>query len=87
MSEQLKRDQELLKVLEVSEKEMEQNMLQKADSFGYLYNEHQKEIRATIQKRDEEMAASLNYRDKLWIDSLDMCNSNTIKMYNAQGEF
>ena len=40
-------------------------MLQKADAFGYLYKEHQKEIRATIQKRDEEKEASLNYREKL----------------------
>ena len=23
----------------------------------------------------------------MWIDNLDMCNSNMIKMYNAQGEF
>ena len=23
----------------------------------------------------------------MWIKSLDMCNSNMIKMYNAQGEF
>ena len=66
---------------------MEHNLLQQADAFGYLYKEHQKEIRATIQKRNEEMEASLNYREKLWIDSLDMCNSNMIKMYNAQGEF
>ena len=66
---------------------MEQNLLQKTDAFGYLYKEHRKEIRATIQKRNEEMEASLNYREKLWIDSLDMCNSNMIKMYNAQGEF
>ena len=33
------------------------------------------------------MKASLNYREKLWIDSLDMYNSNMINMYNAQGEF
>ena len=33
------------------------------------------------------MEASLKYREKLWIGSLDMCNSNMIKMYNAQGEF
>ena len=65
---------------------MEQNLLQKADAFGYLYKEHQKEIRATIQKRDEEMEASLNYGEKLRIDNLDMCNSNMIKMYNAHGE-
>ena len=87
INEQLKRDQELLKILEVREKEMEQNLLQKVDAFGYLYKEHQKEIRATIQKREEEMEASLNYREKLWIDSLDMCNSNIIKIYNAQSEF
>ena len=62
---------------------MEHNLLQKVDAFGYLYKEHKKEIRATIQKRDEEMEASLNYREKLWIDSLDMYNSNMIKMYNA----
>ena len=87
INEQLKRDHELLKILKVREKDMEKNLLQNVDAFGYLYKEHQKDIRATIQKRDEEMKASLNYREKLWIDSLDMCNSNMIKMYNAQGEF
>ena len=66
---------------------MEQNILQKADAFGYLYKEHQKEIRAIIQIRDEEMEASHNYKEKLWIESLNMCNSNMIKIYNAQGEF
>ena len=87
INEQLKRDQELLKILEIREKEMEQNLLQKADVFGYLYKEHQKEIRTTIQKRDEELEASLNYREKLWAESLDMVNANMIRMYNAQGEF
>ena len=76
-------DQELLKILEVREKEMEQNILQKVDAFGYLYKEHQKKIRATIQNRDEDMEASLNYREKLWTERLDMVNSNMIKMYNA----
>ena len=52
-----------------------------------MYKEHQKEIKATIQKRDEELEASLNYREKLWTESLDMVNSNMIRMYNAQGEF
>ena len=33
------------------------------------------------------MEASLNYREKLWIDSLDICNSNLENMYNVQGEF
>ena len=66
---------------------MEQNILQKAEAFGYLYKEHQKEIRATIQKRDEELDASVNYMEKLWTESLDMVNANTIIMYNAQGEF
>ena len=62
-------------------------MLQKADAFGYLYKEHQKEIRATIQNRDEEMEASLNYREKLWVEIVNMVNSNMINIYNAQGEF
>ena len=62
-------------------------MLQKAKAFRYLYKEHQKEIRATIQKRDEELEASLNYREKLRTESLDMVNANMIRMYNAQGEF
>ena len=42
------RDQELIKLMEVKEKEMEQNLLQKVEAFGYLYKEHWKEIRATI---------------------------------------
>ena len=32
------------------------------------------------------MEASLNYREKLWTESLGMVNSNMIRMYNAQGE-
>ena len=62
---------------------MEKNLLQKADAFGYLYKAHQKEIRDTIQRRDEEMEASLNYREKLWTESLDICNSNLRNLYNA----
>ena len=65
MSEQLKRDQELLKILEIKEKEMEQNLLQKSDAFRYLYKEHQKEIKATIQRRDEEFEPFLSYMEKL----------------------
>ena len=66
---------------------MEMNMLQKADAFGYLYNEHQKEIRALIEKKDKELEGTLNYREKCWTESLDMINKNLIKMYSAQGEF
>ena len=65
MNEQIKRDEELLKMLEESKKEIEKIFLQKVDGFGYLDKEHQKEIRNTIQRRDEEMEASLNYREKL----------------------
>ena len=66
---------------------MEQNLLQQAYAFGYLYKEHQNEIRVTIQRRDEELESSLNYKEKFWTESLDMVNENMIKMYNAQGEF
>ena len=37
-----------MKVLKVKEKEMEQNILQKEEAYGYLYKEHQMEIRAAI---------------------------------------
>ena len=40
MKDQLMRDQELIKLMEVREKEMAQNLLQKAEAFGYLYKEH-----------------------------------------------
>ena len=33
------------------------------------------------------MKASLNYREKLWTESLDLCKSNLRNKYNAQGEF
>ena len=33
------------------------------------------------------MEATLNYREKCWIESLDMVNKNLIEMYSAQGEF
>ena len=77
----------MLRVLEIREKEIEQNLLQKAYAFGYLYKENQNEIKETIQKRYEKLELTLNYREKLWNDSLDMVNANLIKMYNAQGEF
>ena len=66
---------------------MEQNLLHKAKAFWYLYKEHQKEIRATIQKRDEELESILNYREKLWTESIDPVNQHLVKMYQAQGEF
>ena len=62
-------------------------MLQKENAFGYLYKEHQKGIMLLIEKRDREMEATLNYREKCWTKSLDKVNNNLIKMYSAQGEF
>ena len=66
---------------------MEKNMLQKANAFRYLYKEHHKEIKILIENRDKEMETTLNYKEKLWIESLDMVNNNLIKMYSVQGEF
>ena len=43
---------------------MEKNLLKKADAFGYLYKEHQKEITLPIKKMDKEMEGTLNYREK-----------------------
>ena len=62
---------------------MEQNLLNKAEAFGYLYKEHQKEITAPVQKRDEKLGSTLNYKDKLWTKSIDLVNQNMIKMYQA----
>ena len=81
------RDQELIKLMDVKEKEIEQNLLQKADAFGYLYKEHHKKIKATIYKRDEKLESTLNYGKKLWIESIDLVKQNMVKMYQAQGEF
>ena len=83
VNDQLMRDQELIKLMEVREKEMEQNLLQKAEAFGYLYKEHQKEIKATIQKRDKELESTLHYRKKLWTESIDLVKQNMVKMYQA----
>ena len=58
--------------------------MQKADDFGYLYKEYQKEIKNLIEKRDRYMEATLNYREKLWIESFDMVNNNLIKMYSSK---
>ena len=66
---------------------MEKNLLHNVDAFGYLYKEHQKEIRTLIEKRDKEMKGTLNYREKCWTEILDMVNNNLIKMYSAQSEF
>ena len=87
ISNQLKRNNELLKIMKEREDAMEKNMLQKVDAFGYLYKEHQKEIKLLIEKKDKEMESTLNYREKLWTKSLDIVNNNLIKMYSAQGEF
>ena len=58
--------------------------MQKADDFGYLYKEYQKEIKNLIEKRDRYMEATLNYREKLWTESFDMVNNNLIKMYSSK---
>ena len=43
---------------------VEKNFLHKANAFGYLYKEHQKEIKTLIEKRDKEIEGTLNYREK-----------------------
>ena len=58
VNDQLMRDQELIMIIEVREKEMEKNLLLKPEAFGYLYKEYQKGIKAFIQKRDEELEQS-----------------------------
>ena len=73
----------MLKIIEDREKEIEHNMLQKAYAFGYLYKKHQKDIRVTIQKRDEKLEATLKFREKMWTESLDIINANLLNMYNA----
>ena len=78
--EQLRRASEFFKIMKKKEDVMVKNMLHKADAFGYLYNEHQKEIRLLIEKRDKEMEGTLNYREKCWTEGLDMINNNLIKM-------
>ena len=45
---------------------MEKNMMQKVVAFRNLYKEHKKEIKLLIEKRDKEMEATLNYKEKLW---------------------
>ena len=84
---QLSKDSELIKIMKKREDAMEKNLLQKVDAFGYLYKEHQKEIRLLIEKNDKEMEGTLNYRGKCWTESLDMINNNLIKMYSTHGEF
>ena len=65
----------------------EKNLLQKVDAFGYMYKEHQKELRLLIEKRDKELEGTLNYREMCWNESLDMINNNLLKKYSTQGEF
>ena len=77
------RDSELLKIMKEREDAMEKNLLQKSDAFGYLYKEHQKEIRTLIKKKDKEIKGTLNYREKCWTESLNMINKNLLKMYSA----
>ena len=38
----------MIKIMEVREKEVEKNLFQKAEAFGYLYKEYQKEIKEFI---------------------------------------
>ena len=83
LSDQLRRDSELLKIMKEREDAMEKNLLQKAVAFRYLDKEHQREIRTLIEKRDKEIEGTLNYREKCWIESLDMINRNLLKMYSA----
>ena len=41
------------------------------------------EIRATIQKWEEELESVLNYREKLWTESIDLVNLKLVKIYQA----
>ena len=66
--------------MEEREDAMEKNLLQKADAFGYLYKEHQKEISLLIEKMGKELEGTLNYREKFLNESLALINNNLLKM-------
>ena len=83
ISDQLRKDSELIKIMKEREDAMEKNLLQKVDAFRYLYKEHHKEIRLLIEKKDKEMEGTQNYREKCLTESLDKINNNLIKMYSA----
>ena len=60
LSNQLRRDSELLKIMKEREDSMEKNLFWKANAFGYFYKENQKEIRTPIEKMDKEIEGTLN---------------------------
>ena len=82
-NEQLKRDEDVLTLLEKREGRMETIMLQKAKGFKYLYKEKFKEFGKLMEKRDKELEMENNYRLKLWNDSLDQVNSNLVNIHNV----
>ena len=85
-NEQLKSDEEVLSFLKKREEKMEANMLQKAEGFKYLYKEQFKEFGKLMEKRDKDLEMDNNYRHKLWNDSLDQVNSNSVNMHNVLTE-
>ena len=87
ISDQLKIDRELIKIMKKMEDAMEKNLLQKANAFGYMYKEHHNKIRLLIEKRDKELEGTLNYKEKCWNEILDMINNNLLKIHSSQGEF
>ena len=84
--EQLKRDEEVLSFLEKREERMEANMLKKAEGFKYIYKEQFKEFGKIMVKREKEIERDNNYRQKLWIDSLNHVNSNVVNMHSMLTE-
>ena len=70
LSYQFRRDNELLKIMKEMEDAMEKNLLQKA-GLWYLYKEHQKEIKALIEKVTNNWRApsttGRSTRIKAWI--------------------
>ena len=86
INEQLKKDQELLKILEVREKKKSRIYYKRLMPLATCTRSIKKRSKPQF-RRGMSKWKPLNYREKLWIDSLDMCNSNMKNLYNAQGEF
>ena len=85
-NEPLKRDEDVLTSLDKREEKLEGSMLQKAEGFKYLYEEHFKEFGKLVEKRYKKLEMNNNYRQKLWNESLDQVNSNLVNTHTMLTE-
>lgn len=83
---QFERDSQLLNIMKKREEEQEAKLGKQIQGFKFLYRSLQKDFENKLDDRDQKQREVESYRQKEWLENLDLINNNLSKFLELMTE-